>query len=200
MRAAAPGYQPRERTVEVPSDGSVQIELTLAPQPVALDPIEVRAASEGAAAVAAPGPVRIDAATVESIPALAETDVLRTLQALPSVQAASNFSSALYFRGGSPDQNLILLDGAPLFNPFHLGGVFAAIDPDAIASLSVFPGSFPARLLLTAYDTACARYVAQVIGRGSVLQGRASAGVEGSLGVFAEAASAERRAVFVPAR
>lgn len=60
--------------------------------------------------------------------------------------------------------------------------------------------SIPARLLLTAYDTAYARYVAQVVDRNSVLQGRASAGVEGALGVFAGAASAERRAVFVPAR
>jgi hypothetical protein len=66
------------------------------------------------------------------------------LQIMPSVAAASDFSSALYIRGGSPDQSVVLVDGAPVFNPYHLGGIFSAIDPDAIATLELLPGGMPA--------------------------------------------------------
>ncbi len=146
VRATAPGFLPRERRVQVSSEGTTAVEFTLPQRAVALDPIEVRGRASEPAAAVGPGPARLDASVVELVPALAEADVLRTLQTLPSVQASSDFSSALYVRGGSPDQNLILLDGAPLFNPFHLGGVFAAVDPDAIATMDVYAGAFPARL------------------------------------------------------
>jgi hypothetical protein len=145
--ASALGYAATERTLEIPTDGSLRVEFELAPEAVALAGIQVEAtAGTRGSQVAGPGPLRVDARAVDLIPALGEADVLRTLQTLPAVQASSDFSSNLYVRGGSPDQNLILLDGAPLFNPFHLGGVFADIDPDAIATMQVYPGAFPARV------------------------------------------------------
>jgi hypothetical protein len=125
----------------------VRLDFDLVREPVALSPIEVRAQREiSPISKAGPAPVRIDARTVSLVPALAEADVLRAVQTLPSVAAASDFSSALYVRGGSPDQNLITLDGVPLFNPYHLGGVFGSVDPDAVASVDMLPGAFPARI------------------------------------------------------
>ena len=59
------------------------------------------------------------------MPALAEADIFRTLQSLPGVLQASEFSTGLIIRGGNTDQNLILLDGITVYNPSHLGGLFS---------------------------------------------------------------------------
>ncbi len=75
---------------------------------------------------------------------LAEPDVLKVFQLLPSVIAASDYSSALYVRGGASDQNLILLDNAPIFNPFHLGGMFSTFSVDCVESAEFYAGGFNA--------------------------------------------------------
>ena len=147
VQASALGYRSTEAFVRVSSSGAVRLDFDLVREPVAISPLEVRAQRQSSAvSEAGPAPARIDARAVDLVPALAEADVLRAVQTLPSVAAASDFSSALYIRGGSPDQNLITLDGVPLFNPYHLGGVFGSVDPDAIASVEVLPGAFPARV------------------------------------------------------
>ena len=146
VRASMLGYDATEAAAEVPDGGSVRVDLLLPFRPVRLEGIRAEADAEAldAARTAGPPPIRIDAPTLNLVPALAEKDAFRALQLLPAVAAASDFSSALYVRGGSPDQNLVLLDGAPLFNPYHVGGLFSAIDPDAIATLEMLPGGMPA--------------------------------------------------------
>ncbi|MBW3555056.1 MAG: TonB-dependent receptor [Gemmatimonadetes bacterium] len=146
VRAAMLGYRTGEASVVVPASGSIRADLLLAPAPVRLEEIRVGGTAEEIDAVTTAGspPIRIDAATLEYVPALAEKDALRAVQMLPSVAAASDFSSALYIRGGSPDQSVVLVDGAPIFNPYHVGGIFSAIDPDAVATLEVMPGGMPA--------------------------------------------------------
>ena len=74
----------------------------------------------------------------------AEADVFRTLQLLPGVVSRSDFSSQLYVRGGSPDQNLVLLDGVAVYNPFHLLGLFSTFNTDAIKEVEFMTGGFPA--------------------------------------------------------
>ncbi|MFW6079498.1 MAG: TonB-dependent receptor [Gemmatimonadota bacterium] len=146
LRASALGHRPDTILVRVPVDGEVRVGFALATQPVALEGIEVSGTPEPteAAPTSGPPPVRMEGPTLALVPGLAEPDVFRALQSLPSVAAASDFSSALYVRGGLPNQNLITLDGAPLFNPYHLGGLFAAIDPSAVGSVDVLAGAFPA--------------------------------------------------------
>ncbi|MBI4428523.1 MAG: TonB-dependent receptor [Ignavibacteriales bacterium] len=73
-----------------------------------------------------------------------EIDVFRVLQLLPGVKSVSEISSGLYIRGGSPDQNLILLDGVIVYNPFHLGGFLSAFNPDALLNTRLIKGAFPA--------------------------------------------------------
>ena len=147
VRVSAAGHQPMDTTVRVPATGTLELTFDLRPAPIALPGIEARGRQESrAASTAGPGATRIEAREIDAAPALAEADVLRTVQLLPSVAAASDFSSALYVRGGSPDQTLVMLDGTPLFNPYHLGGLFGAIDPDAVAAVDVLPGAFPARV------------------------------------------------------
>lgn len=83
---------------------------------------------------------------VEMLPALmGEKDLVKTLQLLPGVQSGSEGSSGLYVRGGGPDQNLILLDGVPIYNASHLFGFFSVFNSDAINNVTLTKGGFPAR-------------------------------------------------------
>ena len=89
--------------------------------------------------------VNLSMRDVKMMPAFVEADIFRTLQLLPGVQSSSDFSSALVVRGGSPDENLIMLDGIEIYNPFHLGGVFSTFNADAIADAEFLAGGFPAK-------------------------------------------------------
>ncbi|OQY05328.1 MAG: hypothetical protein B6I20_01530 [Bacteroidetes bacterium 4572_117] len=84
--------------------------------------------------------------TIKSIPALlGEVDIIKAIQLLPGVQSGTEGSSGLYVRGGGPDQNLILLDGIPIYNVNHLFGFFSVFNADAINNVQLIKGGFPAR-------------------------------------------------------
>lgn len=76
---------------------------------------------------------------------LGEVDVLKTLQLLPGVQSGGEGQTGLYVRGGSPDQNLVLLDGVPVYNVSHVLGIFSVFNADAIKNVTLTKGGFPAR-------------------------------------------------------
>jgi len=76
---------------------------------------------------------------------MGETDLIKALQLLPGVQSGMEGTSGLYVRGGGPDQNLILLDGVPVYNVNHLFGFFSVFNSDAIQNVSLIKGGFPAR-------------------------------------------------------
>lgn len=81
----------------------------------------------------------------ESPVLLGESDVLKTIQLLPGVKSGEEGSAGLYVRGGSPDQNLILLDGVPVYNVFHLFGFLSVFNTDAINDVKLIKGGIPAR-------------------------------------------------------
>lgn len=90
--------------------------------------------------------VDIPVQQIKNLPALlGEVDILKTLQLLPGVQSGGEGTSGLYVRGGSPDQNLILLDGVPVYNVSHLFGFFSVFNADAIKNVTLTKGGFPAR-------------------------------------------------------
>jgi len=83
---------------------------------------------------------------IEKIPTiLGENDVLKTLQLLPGVQGGTEGMNGVYVRGGSPDQNLVILDGVPVYNVSHLAGFLSVFNTDAIKNVSLTKGGFPAR-------------------------------------------------------
>jgi outer membrane receptor for ferrienterochelin and colicin len=83
---------------------------------------------------------------IKALPSLlGERDVLKILQLLPGVQSGGEGTSGLYVRGGGPDQNLILLDGVPVYNASHLFGFFSVFNPDALNHVELIKGGFPAR-------------------------------------------------------
>ena len=90
--------------------------------------------------------VSLPVAQIKALPAfLGEVDVLKALQLMPGIQSGNEGSSGLYVRGGGPDQNLILLDGVPVYNVSHLFGFFSVFNADAVNNMEVFKGGFPAR-------------------------------------------------------
>ena len=81
---------------------------------------------------------------IKQIPQIIEADLLRTLQSLPGILPVSDYSSELYVRGGTPDQNLILIDGADVYNPEHAFGLFSTFNIDAIKDVEISKGGFKA--------------------------------------------------------
>jgi CarboxypepD_reg-like domain/TonB-dependent Receptor Plug Domain len=80
-----------------------------------------------------------------NLPKGVETDVLRSIQLQPGVQSTGDISAHYYVRGGASDENLVLLNEIPIYNPFHALGIFSAIDPDMINSVEFYKGGFDSR-------------------------------------------------------
>lgn len=88
--------------------------------------------------------IQLSPRQINTIPQVAEADLLRALQTLPGILPLSDFSSALYVRGGTPDQNLYLLDGTDVYNPEHAFGIFSTFNTDAVKHVEISKGGFSA--------------------------------------------------------
>ena len=92
------------------------------------------------------GALEIPMAQIRHTPAiLGEADLLKTIQLMPGVQAGMEGFSGMYVRGGGPDENLVLLDGIPVYNADHMLGIFSVFTPEAVKNVTLFKSSFPAR-------------------------------------------------------
>lgn len=88
--------------------------------------------------------IDLSPAQIAKVPRVVEADLLRTLQTLPGIVPLSDFSSAIYVRGGTPDQNLFMVDGTDVYNPEHAFGLFSTFNTDAIKKVEVYKGGFGA--------------------------------------------------------
>ncbi len=82
---------------------------------------------------------------IATLPVIGQIDIFRSLQLLPGISATNDGSSGLYVRGGTPDQNLVLLDGMTVYHVDHFFGFFSAFNPDAIKDIQVYKGAFPSK-------------------------------------------------------
>lgn len=90
--------------------------------------------------------IEVPVTQILTIPAMGgEVDVLKAIQLLPGVQSSGEGSAGMYVRGGGPDENLVILDGAPLYNTNHALGMFSVFNADAIKNVTLYKGNFPAR-------------------------------------------------------
>jgi hypothetical protein len=88
---------------------------------------------------------KIDVKDIENIPVIfGEKDIFKTMQLLPGVKSAGEGNSGFYVRGGGSDQNLVLLDGAPVYNASHLLGFFSVFNSDALKDVKLYKGGAPA--------------------------------------------------------
>lgn len=123
-----------------------QLTIRLDPSSVSGDTVKVIANTERIEDKTLMSKIDVPLVQIKSLPALlGEVDVLKTIQLLPGVQSGSEGTSGIYVRGGGPDQNLILLDGAPVYNASHLFGFFSVFNADAIKNVNLTKGGFPAR-------------------------------------------------------
>lgn len=92
------------------------------------------------------GAIKMDIKSIKKLPSfMGENDVLRSIQMLPGVQTGGEASTGFFVRGGNSDQNLILLDDAPVYNPSHLLGIFSVFNPDAVKDIKLYKGGIPAK-------------------------------------------------------
>jgi len=141
------GYQTIERQVTVQVDSKVKENFNLEPTTIYAEEVTVTADSVRTSVELYRKPISqidISPKEIERMPQVAEADLLRSLQLLPGISAVSDFSSELYVRGGTPDQNLYLIDGTDVYNPEHLFGLFSTFNTDAIKHVEISKGGFGA--------------------------------------------------------
>ena len=139
------GYADVTIEIDLIVDTTINIELN--PTTKKLDEIEITGEAINENITSSQMSVnKIDSKTIKSIPALmGEVDLVRALQLLPGVKFAAEGSSGISVRGGSPDQNLILLDEANVYNAGHLMGFFSVFNNDAVKSVELYKGDLPAK-------------------------------------------------------
>ncbi|HCQ16242.1 MAG TPA: TonB-dependent receptor [Cryomorphaceae bacterium] len=137
------GYETQSLELELEGNLSQDISLEELPQSLA----EVTVTAEQIEALKPQmSTIQLSTKDIKNIPAfLGEVDVIRAIQLLPGVQSGSEGTTGFYVRGGSPDQNLILLDGVPVYNASHLFGFFSVFNADAIKNVQLTKGGFPSR-------------------------------------------------------
>ncbi|GEM_PF-14851 len=141
------GYTPVRRIVQVSNDGSLRVDVRLVTVASQLE--EVVVTTKGFdQTIRQPllGVSQINIATLRKLPAaLGEIDLLRGLQSLPGVTSVGEASNGVNIRGGTTDQNLILLDDTPIFNPTHMFGLFSVFPSDVLSTVDLYKGNVPAR-------------------------------------------------------
>ncbi len=138
------GYKTHIEKISIQRDTDLELNVFLEVEPIVLQEAIVVAERDRSDLDINPGQILVPATQLRSAPQIAEPDLFRTVQMLPGVATLSDFSAALYVRGGSPDQNLILLDQIDVYNPNHLFGFFSSFNTDAIKSVELLKGGFPA--------------------------------------------------------
>ncbi len=137
------GYQTEEKKVYVDQDTTLNIEL----DPVIEgEEILIEAEEEPIEDSPQMSTSSVSGEMIDQTPGLlGESDVMQTIELLPGVQSGTEGSSGMYVRGGGPDQNLVLLDGVPVYNTSHLFGFFSIFNANAIHNVDLYKGGFPAR-------------------------------------------------------
>ncbi|MCR4847864.1 MAG: TonB-dependent receptor [Bacteroidales bacterium] len=144
LKASFVGFEPYESAFQLKSDTVINIALAQSNQ---LNEVTVTArAIESNVKGTQMSTIELPVMQLKKVPALfGETDVIKALQLMPGVQSGTEGSAGMYVRGGGPDENLILLDGVPLYNVNHAAGFFSAFNSDAIKNVTLYKGNFPAR-------------------------------------------------------
>lgn len=143
LAASYIGYKLYQREITLEQGENLRFDIELVPDFVQGEEIIVESQAEKEE-LKSIGTAQVKTELIKSLPAIFEADVFRSIQLLPGVKAASDFSSGLYIRGGSPDQTLILLDRTTVYNPSHFFGFFSTFNPDAIKDVRLYKGGYPA--------------------------------------------------------
>lgn len=123
-----------------------RLEIQMQPTSIQIDEVFVTAKSyKMIKATEGVSDIRVSPLDLKSLPSFGQVDVFRSLQLLPGISGTNESSSGLYVRGGTPDQNLVLLDGMTVYNVDHFFGFFSAFNADAIKDIQMYKGGYPAK-------------------------------------------------------
>ncbi len=142
----ASGYDTKEIRVVLKNDLTLNVELRIPEAIQEIEEVKVSAVKENDNITSSEMSVtKFDPKDIETIPVIfGEKDVMKTLQLTPGVKSAGEGNAGFYVRGGGADQNLILLDEAPVYNASHLLGFFSVFNSDAIKDVSLYKSGIPA--------------------------------------------------------
>ena len=136
------GYQSDEVLLNLKADTVINFRLV---QSTSLKEIQIRG-QQSVVNSTQMSKISVPVESIETLPSFfGEADPIKVLTLLPGVQGGTEGTSGFYVRGGGPDENLVLLDGVPLYNVDHLFGFFSVFNPDAIKSVELYKGGFPSR-------------------------------------------------------
>lgn len=145
LRFSYIGYQERYYDIQLVSDGSATFEIFSETVHLDVFTLEADRAADNIRSTQM-SLIRMDARTLEGLPtSFGEQDIVRSMTLLPGVQSVGEFGTGFNVRGGSADQNLILLEHVPLFNASHLFGLISVINPDMISDVTLIKAGIPAR-------------------------------------------------------
>lgn len=132
-------------TVEIDLSNNSKYNIELSSKNELMQEVIVRSNDDPLAEVIQKGESSLKPGTINSIPALlGEADVIKSLQAVPGIKSFGDGSTSFFVRGGNRDQNLILIDEAPIYNPTHLMGFYSTFIPEAIKDVKIYKGNIPA--------------------------------------------------------
>jgi hypothetical protein len=143
LQATYVGYRRYEQEIELEAGENLRLNIELEASGYRMEEIVVESEADEEEQRNI-GVAQVETELIKELPSVFQADVFRSLQLLPGVKSASDFSSGLYIRGGSPDQTLILLDGTTVYNPTHFFGFFSTFNPDAIKDVRLYKGGYPA--------------------------------------------------------
>ncbi|MGE5497426.1 MAG: carboxypeptidase-like regulatory domain-containing protein, partial [Syntrophothermus sp.] len=138
------GYFPKKISFSVTSSRMAHIDIRLSSSSIylpAVEKIEKRFTSENSTDISLQ---RLNIRDLELLPKGVETDIIRSLHYLPGVRSTGDVSARYYIRGGASNQNLVQINGAAIYNPFHALGLFSVVDPEIVNSAEFYKGGFPA--------------------------------------------------------
>ena len=136
------GYETRRVVLDRAPDEP--LEVLLSPRAIEVEGVTVGVSNDIVRTADEVSQITLSPSRLNTLPSLGEADVFRSLQLLPGVSGTNDASSGLFVRGGTPDQNLVLLDGMTVYHVDHFFGVFSAFNTDAIKSIRLYKGGYPA--------------------------------------------------------
>jgi len=140
------GYETVQKIVNILPGKTLTINVELNPTPIELEKVVVTADRERFEKGVEVSHITFTTQEIKSVPTLFEADLIKSLQLMPGIVSMHDLSNKLYVRGGSPDENLVLLDGIIIYNPTtHLFGLFSTFNPDAMSMAELYAGGFPAK-------------------------------------------------------
>lgn len=143
VRYSAVGFRTKLEKIKIETNRTLLLNVELEVEVIGISQVEVTDSGGQRQSDTRVSLINIKPNSARILPG-AVTDVFRTLQALPGVLAPNDFSSQLIVRGSGPDQNLIVMDDVEIFNPYRLYGVISMFNPEAVSSINLITGGFPA--------------------------------------------------------